>query len=276
MMFGQIEYMPFRENYGLLPAETSLIMYIVLIPFALIFFYGVCRGLKVYGYSALVKMSRNPGRWFREFFRYSLLQLKIIREVSAGFMHIFVSYSIFVLFIGTLLVFIDSDILEPFKQKLLQGSLYLVFEFTLDLFGLMFLAGITLQLIRRAGVVKRLKPRLEYYGYLFGLLFIGLTGFILEGMRIYLTKPSWSSYSFIGETFSLIFSSIEASENTIATLYAGFWWAHALTAFMLIGFLPYTNLRHIIVSPIYAGLSYDEPRLPRISNILMMSPGYLL
>ncbi|MEM0261342.1 MAG: (Fe-S)-binding protein [Nitrososphaerota archaeon] len=265
-MFGQIEYMPFRENYGLLPAETSLIMYIVLIPFALIFFYGVCRGLKVYGYSALVKMSRNPGRWFREFFRYSLLQLKIIREVSAGFMHIFVSYSIFVLFIGTLLVFIDSDILEPFKQKLLQGSLYLVFEFTLDLFGLMFLAGITLQLIRRAGVVKRLKPRLEYYGYLFGLLFIGLTGFILEGMRIYLTKPSWSSYSFIGETFSLIFSSIEASENTIATLYAGFWWAHALTAFMLIGFLPYTNLRHIIVSPIYAGLSYDEPRLPLIAK----------
>jgi Fe-S oxidoreductase len=261
-----IDLTPYRENYALLPPGTSLIMYIVLIPFTLIFLYGLYIRLRAYGFNALLTLSKDFRSWFTQSLRYSILQKRIIREIIPGMMHLTTSYGILVLFIGTLLVFIDSDFLEPFNQKLLQGTFYLIFEFILDIFGLFLIFGIILQLIRRYSGVKRLKPKLEYYLYLWGLLFIGVSGFLLESIRISVTQPPWSSYSPIGNMISKIIMNLGIPSDVLKGLYQVLWWSHAITAFGLIAALPYTNLRHTIVSFIYTGLTYSAPRLPQLAK----------
>jgi Fe-S oxidoreductase len=261
-----IDLTPYRENYALLPPGTSLIMYIVLIPFTLIFLYGLYIRLGAYGFNALLTLSKDFRSWFTQSLRYSILQKRIIREIIPGMMHLTTSYGILVLFIGTLLVFIDSDFLEPFNQKLLQGTFYLIFEFILDIFGLFLIFGIILQLIRRYSGVKRLKPKLEYYLYLWGLLFIGVSGFLLESIRISVTQPPWSSYSPIGNMISKIIMNLGIPSDVLKGLYQVLWWSHAITAFGLIAALPYTNLRHTIVSFIYTGLTYSAPRLPQLAK----------
>ncbi len=261
-----LDLTPYRENYTLLPPGTSTVMYIVLIPFVMIFLYGLYFRLRIYGLDALLTLSKNFRSWFKQSFRYSILQKRIFKEVSPRIMHSTTSYGILILFIGTLLVFIDSDFLEPFNQKLLQGAFYLIFEFILDLFGLLLIFGITLQLIRRYSGVKRLKPKLEYYVYLWGLLFIGVSGFILESIRISVNQPPWSSYSFIGSMISVTIINSGIPVYILKNLYLILWWTHAIIAFGLVAALPYTNLRHVIVSFIYTGLTYSAPRLPQLAK----------
>lgn len=257
---------PYRENYVLLPPETSSIMYIVLIPFAIVFLYGLYLRLRTYGFEALRSLFRNFTHWIRQTMEYAILQKKIIREEIAGIVHLTISYGILLLFIGTLLVFVDSDFLEPFNQKLLRGVLYLTFEFILEIAGLFLILGIILQLTRRYSGVKRLKPRLEYYIYLWGLLFIGISGFLLETIRITITRTPWSSYSFVGNTVSTLIPFSNMSSEIIKNLYIVLWWSHALIAFGLLAVLPYTSLRHTFISPIYTGLTYSAPRLPQIAK----------
>ena len=257
---------PFRENFALLPPETPLIMYIVLIPFAAVFLIGIYRRLERYGWSALGEALRNPRQFAGRVFRYSILQVKVLGEWSAGFMHLAVSYGILVLFIGTLLVFIDNDIFEPMGLKLLIGSPYLLFEAILDLFGIIFITGITIQLVRRIFMRDRLRPRPEYILMVSSLWFIGLSGFLLEGIRIALQKPEWSNYSFIGASLSSLIISWNLPANLLNQIYLILWWAHALVVFGLVAYLPYSNLRHTLIAILYSGLTWKTPRLPKIAE----------
>lgn len=257
---------PHRENYALLPPETSSIMYVVLIPFALIFLYGLYIRLRVYGYNALLNLLRDFKSWFKQSLKYAILQKRIVRETVAGIMHLTISYGMLMLFIGTLLVFIDNDVLEPFDRKLLQGPFYLTFELALDLFGLLLILGASLQLTRRYSGVRRLRPKLEYYMYLWGLLFIGISGFLLESIRISVDRPAWSSYSPVGNAISTLMLAAEVDPRALESAYLVLWWAHAVTAFGLASALPYINLRHTIVSFIYTGLTHSAPRLPQLAR----------
>ncbi|MEM3397945.1 MAG: (Fe-S)-binding protein [Nitrososphaerota archaeon] len=250
----------------MLPPGTSLIMYFVLIPFAIVFLYGLYLRLRAYGFEALRSLFKNFRNWFKQSLRYVILQKKIIQEKIPGVMHLAVSYGILFLFIGTLLVFIDSDFLEFFNQKLLKGSFYLIFESTLEVAGLFLILGIIIQLTRRHIGVKRLRPKVKYYIYLWGLLFIGISGFLLEAIRIIVTQTTWAGYSFIGNMISIMISSSKLPMETLKNLYTVLWWSHAITAFGLVAALPYSNLRHIFQSPIYSGLTYYAPRLPHLSK----------
>lgn len=261
-----LDLTPYRENYVLLPPETSLIMYFILIPFTIVFLHGLYRRFRVYGFEALRSLSQNFRNWFNRSVEYAILQRRVTQEKIAGIMHLTVSYGILLLFIGTLLVFIDSDLLEPFNRKLLQGAFYLVFESILEIAGLLLILGIIIQLIRRYIGVKRLKPRLEYYIYLWGLLFIGISGFLLEAIRITVTQISWSNYSFLGNIISILIASSNMPLEILKNLYIVLWWSHAISAFGLVAALPYTSLRHTFLSPIYTGLTYYAPRFPQIAK----------
>ncbi len=257
---------PFRENFALLPPGTQLIMYIVLIPFAIIFLLGIYRRMEKYGWDAIREALRNPKRFMKHMFRYVILQARILSDKPAGVMHLAVSYGVLILFIGTLLVFIDNDIFEPLGLKLLVGSPYLLFEAILDLFGIIFLIGIVIQIVRRASIKNKLRSRLEYSLIVWGLLFIGVSGFLLEGIRITLQRPGWSAYSFIGFTLSSLITSWNPPANLLGQVYSILWWIHALVVFSLVAYLPYSNLRHTLIAIIYSSLTWKAPRLPQIAE----------
>ena len=136
----------------------------------------------------------------------------------------------------------------------------------LNVFGLLFVAGICIALIRRHGATKRLRKKMEYFAYLYGLLFMGISGFILEGLRLYLRPVEWAEYSVIGNLIAIGFKLCNPPTDFAQLIYTAVWWTHAIIAFALIAALPYTNLFHILTSSIYSGLSYIGPQLPILAK----------
>ncbi|MCS7095175.1 MAG: (Fe-S)-binding protein [Thaumarchaeota archaeon] len=258
--------LPARENFALLPPWTEIVMYLVLLPFAAVFLYGLVQKTSDYGWEAIKAVLRNPLAWMRGVVRYAVAQRRLLKEIGPGVMHVALSYGILVLFIGTLLVAIDYDVFEKLGGKLLQGTGYLVFESALDLFGLLLMYGVIVALVRRYSGEKRLRPRLEYYSYLYGIAFIGVTGFVLEGLRLYATDVPWAGHSFVGQALSTSLSAFDVPVALAVDLYSWFWWAHAIVAFALVAAIPYTNLLHTVVAVFYAGLSYAAPRPPVLAK----------
>ncbi|MCS7117777.1 MAG: heterodisulfide reductase-related iron-sulfur binding cluster [Thaumarchaeota archaeon] len=259
--------LPARDNFALLPPWTEVVMYLVLLPFAVVFAYGFFQKMSEYGLEAVKAVLRNPLPWIRGVMRYAVTQRKLLRELGPGVMHVTLSYGILALFIGTVLVAIDYDIFEKLVGgKLLQGAGYLVFEATLDLFGVLLMYGVIVVLVRRYAGERRLRSRLEYYSYLYGIAFIGITGFVLEGLRLYLTDVPWGGFSFVGQALSVSLSTLGVPEALAGELYPWLWWSHAIVAFSLVAAIPYTNLLHTVVAVFYAGLSYSAPRPPVLAK----------
>jgi Fe-S oxidoreductase len=256
---------PFRDNYGLMPTGTELVIYLVLAPFVSVLIYGVYLRIKSYGGVDAIKFLTSFRMIdYSSFLRNVLLQRKMIKELYSGFMHVAIMYGTIVLFIGTLLIFIEHDILRFFGIKILMGNFYLIYESLLDLFGLLFIIGLVLAINRRIGFsrLKRLREKNEYIVILAGLLLIGLTGFILEGLRLHISDAYWSKFSFVGWLISEFFRQVGFEKSLAHSTYQIIWWIHALTVFSLVAFIPYTTLIHSFLAAINASLTrVKEPNI---------------
>jgi Fe-S oxidoreductase/nitrate reductase gamma subunit len=161
-------------------------------------------------------------------------------HVAAGIMHLLLFWGFLILFMGTALLFVH-DYLFSF----LTGTAYLVFSMTMEMGGLMFIAGILWALIRRyIQRVSRLERRLEDALVPAWLLLIGLSGFMVEGFRLASQQPAWASWSFVGGWIGMM-----VSPGGAKSLYPYLWWGHALMSLGLIAMIPYTKLFHILAAP---------------------------
>ncbi|MGC1403484.1 MAG: (Fe-S)-binding protein [Thermodesulfobacteriota bacterium] len=161
-------------------------------------------------------------------------------DLSAGLMHLFIFWGFVVLFIGTSLLAIHEYV-HPY----LTGWRYLLFEVSMEVGGLILLAGLTWALVRRyLQRVPRLERRLEDGLVPLWLLLVVLSGFLLEGVRLAAQKPPWAHWSFVG---SLIAGLI--SEKAAGPAYPYLWWGHALLSLGFIALIPFTKLFHIIGGP---------------------------
>ena len=161
-------------------------------------------------------------------------------DLSAGLMHLFIFWGFVILFIGTSLLAIHEYV-HPY----LTGWRYLLFEVSMEVGGLILLAGLTWALVRRyLQRVPRLERRLEDGLVPLWLLLVVLSGFLLEGVRLAAQKPPWAHWSFVG---SLIAGLI--SEKAAGPAYPYLWWGHALLSLGFIALIPFTKLFHIIGGP---------------------------
>lgn len=257
--------LPVRDTFGLMPPGTDVLIYLVFAPFAVVFLYGVYRRLRVYGASRLVSLSLGGGGGLGDLLRYAWGQGRVVRDAAAGAMHVPLMYGAFILFIGTVLVFIDQDILRPFGSRLLAGDPYLLYEVVLDLFGLLFLWGVVAALWRRlGGRLRRLREKTEYYASLATLFFVGITGYLIEGLRLYLKPIGWGGFSFIGELSAGYMRAASLDLGAAALAYQALWWSHAVASFALIAAIPYTVLVHIFTGPLNIAASHLRPASPML------------
>lgn len=223
-------------------------MYLVLIPFSVVLLYGIYRRVKPYGLRIIIhEFSAEPGRGVRQLLSYALLQSKVAGKGYGPLVHTAIYLGTFILFIGTSLVFIDYDILRFLNLALLRGTFYQLFEASLDTFGVIFLAGLFFAFLRRN--LRRpsyLENKREYFLILVALSFIGLSGYVLEAIRLLLKPVPYSSWSYLGSALSNLLSSFPS--NTLQPIYGIIWWSHALITFGLVAAIPYTSLGHIFVS----------------------------
>ena len=127
------------------------------------------------------KVDQIALRW-KLMIQYALGQGRVIKERYPGVMHLLIYSGFIVLFIGTLLIFIQIDLTKPlFSLEFLKSTFYLYYSVTLDVFGVLAIIGILLAAYRRLFIKPiNLKSRSDDLIILTSLLVILITGFIIE------------------------------------------------------------------------------------------------
>jgi len=244
-----------RETFRNVGTIGKGLFYLLSTVAVLIFIYGVYRRFDRYRLGGADPVSRFDSLRSRV---RTAVQLGLSnrgqadRDWVAGVMHAFVMWGFLVLFIATSILFIDESV-RGLVGSFWTGDFYLVYQFAVDAFGLLFVVGLGVAMYRRYG--RRL-DRLhgDHTGWaddLFvgSLLFIGLTGLLLEGLRIYATgMPSFEVVSFVGYAIGLTLGGLGVSETLASQLHVGLWWVHALVSLGFIAWLPYAKPVHMLTS----------------------------
>jgi Fe-S oxidoreductase len=176
------------------------------------------------------------------------------RQPLAGLMHRLTMWGFVSLFIGTLIVAVEYDIFEVLlgrRHGFLVGWFYLLFELVLDSMGLLFLAGLVAALVRRYALrVPHLTWKAVDLLLPVWLLVIGVTGFVVEGMRLAATGPDLGYAPFwspAGHFFAQPWQG--ADPVTVRWWHAATWHFHAVLSLGWVGALPYTpKVLHILTA----------------------------
>jgi Fe-S oxidoreductase len=212
------------------------------------------------------------------------------RDPAAGGAHRLIFYGFVLLFLGTATITLEYDILEPlFGIRFWHGEFYLVFSLVLDVAGLALIGGLVYMMYRRRWLrlpkldyarpdrapgdpdFDRPQYRREDWAFLWILVVIGCTGYLLEAARLVWLhgRPEvWDArwWSPVGAAIADTLSAIGVTEHGGALLRHGLWWFHGLIALAFIALIPFTKVKHIFTSA--GSLMVRDPlaaqRLPRI------------
>ena len=214
------------------------------------------------------------------------------RDKNAGIAHALIFFGFVLLFMGTSIITLEYDILGPlFNIHYWNGSFYLWFSLVLDLAGLGLIAGMLYMMYRRKWMklpkldykrldrqpsdvdYDRIHYRREDWTFLWALILIGITGFVLEAARlVWLSnRPEVWDYrlwSPVGAILAYVMQLIGFTAEGASTLRSGLWWFHGLLALTFIAFIPYTKIKHIFTAS--ASLMFRDPlagiRLPKVPD----------
>lgn len=175
--------------------------------------------------------------------RDALLQVKVVEKRGPGVMHVMMYASMIILLAATASVAAQADL----GLNIVHGDFYLYFlSLAVDLAGLAFCLAMIGCLIRRA-VNKKLDTKPSDILVLALLLTIGVTGFVLEGLRIAATGDAWAAWSPVGNLVSHLFAGLPSDGLMLA--HKVLWWFHMALAFGLIAYWTYSKLVHVLLVP---------------------------
>lgn len=247
---------PAREIYWNISGHTWL--YVLFLPFLLVFGWGIWRAFRALriGKGPLIPGPLLPR--LRAFWDGAILQRRIARQPFAGAMHLGISWGFAILFVATTLVAFQ----DYFGLPVLSGPFYLYFmSLTVDLFGLAAVAGTVLALVRRYGPrPQRLRAphgRDPFGPLLLLFLFVLLTGFAVEGLRIGATADSYGRWSPGGALAAAFFGNLDP--GTQAAGHRVLWWAHAALSFGFIAAIPFAGALHFLTAPVNVLLRNPKP-----------------
>jgi Fe-S oxidoreductase len=212
------------------------------------------------------------------------------RDPAAGGAHRLIFYGFALLFLGTSTITLEYDILEPlFGIRFWHGEFYLIFSLVLDVAGVALIGGLIYMMVRR-GWMKL--PKLDYarpdrvpgdpdfdrpqyrredWAFLWILIVIGATGYVLEAARLVWlqARPEvWGVrwWSPVGAMLAEAFRTLGMGAHGGAVFRHGLWWFHGLLALVFIALIPFTKVKHVFTAA--GSLMVRDPlaaqRLPRI------------
>ena len=258
-----------------------------------VFCYGVY--VQVRKYRRGVPWVLSGGVWHRvRSMTSSVLSHRTIarRDAAAGAAHRLIFFGFMLLFAGTATITLEYDILEPvFGLRFWHGGFYLAFSLVLDVAGVALIGGLLYMMYRRGWLhlpkldyarpdrspgdpdFDRPQYRREDWAFLWILLIIGCTGYVLEAARLvwlHARASVWDErwWSPVGALVSHGMLAAGMTPRGGELLRHGLWWFHGVIALVLIALIPFTKVKHIFTAA--ASLMVRDPlasqRLPRIPD----------
>ncbi len=270
---------PTRETFGNIPHGSVILFYFLTVLTLAVFAYGVWRRFKLWRQGVPIAAGEllagnlrqiwgklKPG--LRRLLAEGLGQARVRGRGLPSVAHICLFAGFMMLFLGTTLLEIDhlaSGISHALKFH--KGTYYVIYEFTLDVFGLLFLAGCLYFLWRRTQRPASVGHRGTDWYVIISFLAIGITGYLVEGLRMVWQHPTGiaAHCSPVGLLVSGWFSGL--SESSARSTHLAVWWAHAALVFGFIASIPYTRLLHTIAGPL--NLFFARPELGRMVPVTM-------
>jgi Fe-S oxidoreductase len=121
----------------------------------------------------------------------------------------------------------------------------------MDLAGGAILLGVIMAAFRRSVLrPDTLGTQWDDYYALLILGMIPIVGFTTEGLRLLSTNPEWARWSPIGNAMADLLRSINVSQATAGNTHIYFFWFHVILGLTFIASIPFTKLRHLVVTPI--------------------------
>ena len=195
-------------------------------------------------------LSRRFGRAASVFLKDALYLSKLKdRSALRWLMHLLILGGFAIMFALDLAVTVSLDLLkyEPMIRDDGWAKLWLR-DFGFDLVGTMILLGLLIAAVRRfVFKPKIVRTELPDAASILFLLAVVLGGFILEGMGIagkILGHQSGNEYSFMGYAFSLL------TPESLGDYYDQAWLIHGVMSALLIAYIPFSKLFHMIATPI--------------------------
>jgi Fe-S oxidoreductase/nitrate reductase gamma subunit len=192
-------------------------------------------------------------------YRAGVLMQTLFRDGAAGLMHSLMYFPFMVLFAVT--VVLETNHQMPKGLKFLHGGVYQAHALVAEVAGVLFLIGVAWALVRRyvqRPYRIRIKSRPEHGVILFNFLLIGVTGFLVEALRIAMSgRPPYEKWSVVGYQLAPLFNDV----GHRAAWHQVLWSVHFFGFGLLLILLPTTMLRHMFTSPLNMYLKdRDRPK----------------
>ena len=230
---------PYREVFWNI--SYSWLFYILAAVASLVFFYGIYKRAAFWmsGWSE----RRNGGVDLKRLTKKVLFTSGIFSDdIMGGTTHFLIMWGFIVLFLGTVLSTIDHWIFH-----FLEGEVYIVYSVSLDIAGAALITGIILAYVRRY-IVKRknMVTIVKDHVVLLLLLFIAITGFFMEGLRLHANPVPWSESRVAYRVADAIF---HGSRAHLLFEHRLWWWIHSISSLFLVAYLPFSKFIHIFAAP---------------------------
>jgi len=271
-----------REIFRNFPFFLEITFYLIAFASIAVFVYGFYRRYKKY------RQGRDAERFNHLLARFSKAAAIMAknstifkRDKYAGFAHLLIFWGFIALLIGTAIVALDHDLLRFMDIHILKGNFYLVFSLVLDVFGVLFIVGLIMMMLRRSSNPPQLdysradkSTSIDRKGYstddkifMWLLLLIAISGFVIEGARIAADRPAWEIWSPVGLGIANLIDMI-GLQNSTNTIHIYIWWFHAVMVMFFIAYIPFTKGMHMLLD--YANLMFKDDmaaiKLPGVSE----------
>lgn len=262
------ENVPHRESYWnivggfmVYPLLAMLVSLLLFIPFQRSRLWRLGRG---------VDKTDSPQARMRNMIIQGFAQHRVRRDRFAAAYHMMIFLAIVNLFIVTTLWLIDTEFILPLTgEPALQGNIYKGYSLYGDVFGIIGIVGTIMAIYRRyisttpASTPQhyidnhdRIKWRENWTdsAILFGMLWLFVGGFAIEGARMAVTEireghDSWTYWSPGGLIFAQLFDASGLSDGVLKGIHKFAWWSHVGVVFAWLGLIAFTKLGHIFMAP---------------------------
>src|ERR1700694_2759931 len=146
--------MPTRQIGWNVSEVAFAVMYVLVAVPALLLAYGGTRRYLMWRRGRPHGPIDRLGERLRHALALAFLHRGLIRPgyLYSGLMHLFIFWGFVVLFIGTLIVLLEADIVRPYLGvSFFQGAFYCAYKVVINFSGLLFVIGLLMAVYRRYG-----------------------------------------------------------------------------------------------------------------------------